>query len=154
MFWEHSGHCWTVLWAHQLYFLSSRIQIMGPRMLPATESTPNAGVNAWHESLYGSMGGISPLHILTPGYAGWLGLSVIWLPSGCTCFHGLWLPLCPSPWQDFILFDFWTFPMLIGIKWTILLILICISDSWCIRVPVAHGQSSWHIKSTMTISKT
>jgi len=63
-----SGRCLTVFWAHQLHFLPSTIQ-----MLPATELTPNVGVNAWHESLNGSVGGISSLYIPTAGYAGCWG---------------------------------------------------------------------------------
>lgn len=147
-----SGHCLTVmsLWAHQLYFLSSMIQIMEPRTLLASESTPNTAVNARLESLYGSMGEFLPCIYPQLDMLG-AGATCRLAPEGPHLFP--WA-VSPSPGQDFIWFDFWTFPMLIVIKWTILLVLICISDSCCIRVPVSHGQSSWHMKSTTSISRT
>ena len=53
------------------------------------------------------------------------------LHSGCTSFHshqqGKTVPFCPHPLQHLFLVDFWSITNLTGMKWYLIVVLICIS---------------------------
>ena len=52
------------------------------------------------------------------------------LHSGCTSFHshqqGKTVPFCPHPLQHLFLVDFWSITNLTGMKWYLIVVLICI----------------------------
>lgn len=133
--------CLIVLWVHQPHVL----------IHDTNDGDWNASSSCIHTKCWScylrwvslwSCCTISPLYIPAGENAGcWANrnLAPEWL---CLFIHGMWVPLCPPAGQDLILFDFPIIFTLMGKKYYILAVLICIFWLWMYSSGFSHPMAS------------